>query len=90
MSVIVYVIRDHFGIFHNCDSFGDVEYLIGDNFSPENGKLLWLSSCGVISNYCDSKEIKVECKNCGEKYIVGSYDARIAKKSFDDFFESLR
>lgn len=92
MSIIVYVIRDHYAVFHDCNTEGQgIELLVGNNpRPPDHFKFLLYSSCGEIYEYYAGKDINLQCKDCGKKYVLGEREKEPAIKSWEEFLEKVK
>ncbi len=94
MTIIVYIIRDHFIVSHSCNTNDkNIELLVGNNPRPnpnEYPKDLFFGSCGLVAEYYAKRDMNLKCKYCGKTYTLGRREIELAKKSFDEFFEKLK
>ncbi len=88
MSTTVYIIRDHYQIYHQCDESSILKIQIEEK-NP-GGKLLEVLSCGVILEYFWNTELPVRCDNCGEGHILTNKEFEHAREPYERFWRELK
>ena len=89
MGLIIYIIRDHYIIYHDCKRpEEEIELLIGNNKRPgdHNLKTLFQASCSFIGEFYRDKNLHINCKACGKRYILGEREIEPARKSCENLF----